>query len=130
MFALGCLFAAFAPNYWLFGAALALVGVALLTFLNSSNALMQLTTPPPLRGRVMAIRMGIALGGTPLGAPIAGWVADQWGPRWSIGIGVLAGILAAAVAALYMLRNREPFLLGEAVVRGDWVERGGEGRKF
>jgi MFS family permease len=130
VFAVGCAFAAIAPNYWLFGGALALVGVAMLTFLNSSNALMQLTTPPPLRGRVMAIRMGIALGGTPLGAPIAGWVADQWGPRWSIGIGVLAGILAAAVAAAYMLRHREPFLLGEAVVRGDLDERGGEGRKF
>jgi MFS family permease len=130
VFAVGCACAAVAPNYWLFGAALALVGVALLTFLNSSNALMQLTTPPPLRGRVMAIRMGIALGGTPLGAPIAGWVADQWGPRWSIGIGVWAGILAAAVAALYMIRHREPFLLGQAVVRGDLVERGGEGRKF
>src|SRR4029079_13417518 len=97
VFGVGCAFAAVAPNYWLLGAALALVGVALLTFLNSSNALMQLTTPPPLRGRVMAIRMGIALGGTPLGAPIAGWVADQWGPRWSIGIGVLAGAMAAAV---------------------------------
>lgn len=130
VFAVGCLGAALAPGYWLFGAALALVGIALLTFLNSSNALMQLTTPPPLRGRVMAIRMGIALGGTPLGAPIAGWVADQWGPRWSIGIGVAAGILAAGVAAAYMLRHREPFLLGEAVVRGDLVERGGEGRKF
>jgi MFS family permease len=130
VFAVGCACAAVAPNYWLFGGALALVGVALLTFLNSSNALMQLTTPPPLRGRVMAIRMGIALGGTPLGAPIAGWVADQWGPRWSIGIGVWAGILAAAVAAVYMLRHREPFLLGQAVVRGDLVERGGEGRKF
>lgn len=130
VFGVGCAFAAVAPNYWLFGLALALVGVALLTFLNSSNALMQLTTPPPLRGRVMAIRMGIALGGTPLGAPIAGWVADQWGPRWSIGIGVLAGILAAAVALAYMLRHREPFTLGEAVVRGDLVERGGEGRKF
>jgi MFS family permease len=131
VFALGCVFASFAPDYWLFGAALALVGVALLTFLNSSNALMQLTTPPPLRGRVMAIRMGIALGGTPLGSPIAGWVADQWGPRWSIGIGALAGILAAAVAAAYMLRHREPFVPREnAVVRGDWVERGGEGRKY
>jgi len=130
VFAVGCALAAVAPNYWLFGIALAVVGVALLTFLNSSNALMQLTTPPPLRGRVMAIRMGIALGGTPLGAPVAGWVADQWGPRWSIGIGVLAGILAAAVAALYMLRHREPFTLAEAVVRGDLVERGGEGRKF
>jgi MFS family permease len=131
VFAVGCLFASVAPNYWLFGVALALVGVALLTFLNSSNALMQLTTPPPLRGRVMAIRMGIALGGTPLGSPIAGWVADQWGPRWSIGIGALAGILAAAVAAAYMLRHREPFIPRQpAVVRGDLVERGGEGRKF
>jgi MFS family permease len=130
VFGLGCLLAAMAPGFWSFGAALALVGVALLTFLNSSNALMQLTTPPPLRGRVMAIRMGIALGGTPLGAPIAGWVADQWGPRWSMGMGALAGILAAGVAAAYMLRHREPFLLGQAVVRGDLVERGGEGRKF
>jgi MFS family permease len=130
VFGFGCVLAALAPGYWSFGAALALVGVALLTFLNSSNALRQLTTPPPLRGRVMAIRMGIALGGTPLGAPVAGWVADQWGPRWSMGIGALAGILAAAVAATYMLRHREPFLLGAAVVRGDLVERGGEGRKF
>jgi len=130
VFAVGCAFAMIAPNYWLFGIALAVVGVALLTFLNSSNALMQLTTPPPLRGRVMAIRMGIALGGTPFGAPVAGWMADQWGPRWSIGLGVVAGILAAAVAALYMLRHREPFTLAEAVVRGDLVERGGEGRKF
>jgi MFS family permease len=130
VFGFGCVLAALAPGYWSFGAALALVGVALLTFLNSSNALMQLTTPPPLRGRVMAIRMGIALGGTPLGAPVAGWVADQWGPRWSMGIGALAGTLAAAVAATYMLRHREPFLLGAAVVRGDLVERGGEGRKF
>jgi MFS family permease len=131
VFAVGCFLASIAPDYWLFGIALAVVGVALLTFLNSSNALMQLTTPPPLRGRVMAIRMGIALGGTPLGSPIAGWIADQWGPRWSIGLGVGAGILAAAVAAAYMLRHREPFVPRQAaVVRGDLVARGGEGRKF
>jgi MFS family permease len=126
VFGLGCVLAAIAPGYWTFGAALALVGVALLTFLNSSNALMQLTTPPPLRGRVMAIRMGIALGGTPLGAPIAGWIADQWGPRWSMGMGAVAGVLAALVGAIYMLRHHEPFVLREAaVVRGDLVERGG-----
>jgi MFS family permease len=126
VFAVGCVFASFAPDYSLFGIALAIVGVALLTFLNSSNALMQLTTPPPLRGRVMAIRMGIALGGTPLGSPVAGWVADQWGPRWSIGIGAVAGVLSAAVAVAYMVRHREPFVPREAaVVRGDLVERGG-----
>ena len=129
VFGVGCVFAALAPGYWSFGAALALVGVALLTFLNSSNALMQLTTPPPLRGRVMAIRMGIALGGTPLGAPIAGWVDDQWGPRWSMGIGALAGVLAALVAAAYMWRHKERFVPGEpAVVRGDLVQREGSRR--
>ncbi len=126
VFGLGCLFAALAPGYWLFGAALALIGIAVLTFLNSSNALMQLTTPPPLRGRVMAIRMAIALGGTPLGAPIVGWVADQWGPRVSLGIGAFGGFAAAAIAGAYMLRHREPLSPGEAaVVRGDLVDRGG-----
>lgn len=126
VFGLGCLFAATAPGYWWFGAALALIGVSVLTFLNSSNALMQLTTPPELRGRVMAIRMAIALGGTPFGAPIVGWVADQYGPRVSLGIGAFAGVSAALVAAVYMLRHREPLVpRGDEVVRGDLVQRGG-----
>jgi hypothetical protein len=44
---------------------------------------MQLSTEPAMRGRVMALRLGIALGGTPIGAPIVGWVADHLGPRWA-----------------------------------------------
>jgi hypothetical protein len=34
-----------------------------------------------MRGRVMALRMGIALGGRPIGAPIVEWVANNFGPR-------------------------------------------------
>lgn len=45
----------------------------------------------------MAIRLAIALGGTPIGAPIAGWIADHWGPRWSIGLAAAAGLLAAGI---------------------------------
>ncbi|TCK71679.1 MFS transporter [Acidipila rosea] len=101
VFGIGCIFAALAPGYWWFAAALILVGGAALTFTNTTNSMMQLTTEPALRGRVMAFRVAIALGGTPIGAPIVGWVANHFGPRWALGIGASSG-LAAALVALYV----------------------------
>jgi MFS family permease len=53
-----------------------------------------------MRGRVMALRVGIALGGTLVGAPIVGWIADHAGPRWALGVGAAAGFAAAAVGLL------------------------------
>jgi predicted MFS family arabinose efflux permease len=103
VFGLGCALAALAPGYWLFAAALVVIGVAALTVMNTSNALMQLSTEPAMRGRVVALRLGVALGGTPVGAPIVGWVADHFGPRWALGVGAASGFAAAlvAIAALY-----------------------------
>ena len=98
IFGLGCTLAAFAPNYWLFAGALVVIGAAALTFTNTTNSLMQLSTEPAMRGRVMALRVGIALGGTPIGAPIVGWVASHYGPRWALGIGAASGFAAAIVA--------------------------------
>jgi MFS family permease len=105
IFGLGCTLAALAPGYWLFAAALVVIGVAALTVTNTSNALMQLSTEPAMRGRVMALRLGVALGGTPIGAPIVGWVADHCGPRWALGIGAAAGFAAAIVAISALLRH-------------------------
>lgn len=96
-FGLGCTLAAIAPTYWLFAASLVVIGVAALTFMNTSNSLMQLSTEPAMRGRVMAIRLAIALGGTPIGAPIVGWVADRFGPRWAIAAAAAAGVAAALI---------------------------------
>jgi len=104
-FGLGCTLAAIAPNYWLFAGALVVIGVAALTFTNTTNSLMQLSTEPAMRGRVMALRLGIALGCTPIGAPIVGWVADHLGPRWSLGIGAASGFTAAVVGAYAMTRQ-------------------------
>jgi MFS family permease len=98
IFGLGCTLAALAPSYWLFAGALLVIGVAALTVTNTSNSLMQLSTEPAMRGRVMALRLGVALGGTPIGAPIVGWVADHLGPRWALGVGAAAGFVAAIVA--------------------------------
>jgi MFS family permease len=100
-FGVGCALAAVAPTYWPFAAALVVIGVAALTFTNTSNSLMQLSTEPAMRGRVMALRLAIALGGTPIGAPMVGWVADYFGPRWSLSVGAASGFAAAIVGLCY-----------------------------
>ncbi len=108
VFGIGCTLAALAPNYWLFAGALVIIGVAALTLTNTTNSLMQLSTAPAMRGRVMALRVGIALGGTPIGAPIVGWVANHFGPRWALGVGAASGFAAAIVAIYASLRAGEP----------------------
>jgi MFS family permease len=102
VFAIGAALAALAPTYWLFAAALVILGGSALTFANSSNSMMQLATEPAMRGRVMAIRLAIAIGGTPIGAPIVGWVADRFGPRWSLGVAAASGVVAAVIGIQYL----------------------------
>ncbi len=110
VFGVGCTLAALAPGYWWFGAALMVVGAAAVIFTNGTNSMMQLSTEPAMRGRVMALRVAIALGGTPIGAPIIGWVANHFGPRWALGIGAGAGFAAALVAVYALARRHEPLL--------------------
>jgi MFS family permease len=105
VFGLGCTLAALAPGYWTFAAALVLTGAAVMIFTNGTNSIMQLSTEPAMRGRVMALRVAIALGGTPIGAPITGSVANHFGARYTLGIGAAAGFAAALVAA-YALAQR------------------------
>ncbi|MCB8875836.1 MFS transporter [Acidisoma silvae] len=104
-FGIGCLAAALSPGVWFFAACLVVIGVAALTLTNTTNSLMQLSTEPAMRGRVMALRVGIALGGTLVGAPVVGWVADHCGPRWALGVGAASGFAAAIVAAHALMRR-------------------------
>lgn len=105
-FGIGCTLAAMAPDEGLFAAALVLTGLAALVFATGTNSLMQLTTEPAMRGRVMALRLAVAMGGTPLGAPIVGWIADHFGPRWALGVGAASGLAAMLVALRYMAGTR------------------------
>ena len=107
-FGLACALAAVMPSVWLFGAMLAALGAVAQTFTTSTNSLVQLSTDPPMRGRMMAIYMGIFLGCTPLGAPLVGWVADRFGPRWALGVAAGSGFTAAIVATVYLVRRIEP----------------------
>ncbi|MCW4113919.1 MFS transporter [Aurantimonas sp. MSK8Z-1] len=102
VFGFGCAAAAVMPNEFFFALALMVIGVAALTFNNGTNSLMQLSSAPEMRGRVMAIRLAIAMGCTPLGSPLVGWIADRFGPRWALGLGALAGLGAAVIGLWYM----------------------------
>jgi MFS family permease len=101
------LLAAVMPSPWLFAAVLFFVGLAALTFMTASNSMMQLTTERSMRGRVLALRIAVVMGGTPLGAPLVGWVVDRFGARWALGLGALSGLAAAGVAVVYLARHRQ-----------------------
>ncbi len=105
LFGVGCSLAAVMPTYGLFGLTLILVGAATQTFNTSTLGLVQLSTESAMRGRVMAIFLAVAMGGTPVGAPFVGWVADRFGPRWSLAVGATAGFAAALVGLAYRLKR-------------------------
>jgi len=128
-FGLGLAVAAVMPTYWLFGAALVVVGASAQTFNTTTNSLLQLSTEPAMRGRVMAIMLAIALGSTPVGAPIVGWVADRFGPRWAVGVGAAAGFAAAGVEVYYLSKHRRlRFDLGRRRFTFDDHDLGAEAR--
>ena len=106
LFGCGCALAAVMPGYRLFGLSLVLSGLSLQTFTTSTTGLLQISTESVMRGRVMAMMLAIALGGTPIGAPIVGWVADTAGPRWALGVGAASGFAAALVGIWYLAAHR------------------------
>jgi MFS family permease len=96
------------PTYLTFALVCPLIGVFTLTMLNSANAIMQLTSAPALRGRVMALYMTIVMGGTPIGSPIIGWVGQHFGPRWTLlGGGMLTIVGVVLAVALFARPSRD-----------------------
>ena len=106
LFGVACGLAAMMPSYATFALMLVFIGVSVQTFTTSTNALLQMSSDPAMRGRVVAIFLAIALGSTPVGAPIVGWVADRFGPRWSLAVAAVAGFGAALVAIRYLVTHR------------------------
>jgi len=73
--------------------------------MTTANSLVQLTTDPGMRGRVMALYMAVFMGGTPIGAPIIGGIGDTLGPRWTILIGAFGVGVAVVIAAALEFRS-------------------------
>jgi MFS family permease len=84
-----------APTVWVFGSLLVLVGLCTLLFLTGTNSLVQTTTGPHLRGRVMSVYLLVLLGGQAVGSPVVGRMIDAFGARTSM---LLCGSLLTLVA--------------------------------
>ena len=98
---------AFSPSYPVYAVLLVPVGLTAMTVLPSANSMVQLSTEPEYRGRVMAVYMAIFLGGTPIGAPLVGWVGDVWGARWTLLVGSIATAFACVLATGYLFRHEQ-----------------------
>jgi len=102
-FGVSCVIAAFMPTFESFAVSLILVGFTAITLMTTANGVVQTTTSPIMRGRVMALYLAIFVGGTPLGAPIVGLVANEFGPRWALGVAAISGFVAAIVGIVWMM---------------------------
>ncbi|MCY0906519.1 MFS transporter [Arthrobacter sp. H14-L1] len=89
--------AAAAPGMWIFCAVMVFAGFASLTFLTSSNQLVQISTNVRIRGRVLSLYIMVLMGGQAIGGPLIGFLAENLGPQWAT---VIAGIVPAAAAAV------------------------------
>lgn len=94
------------PTYVAFAVWMPIIGFVALTMVTAANTLMQTSTTPELRGRVMALYMMIFMGGTPLGAPVIGWVGDTFGARWTLLLGGSLTMVGVALASALYLRHR------------------------
>jgi MFS family permease len=80
-------------------ALLPVIGLATLSFIGSSNILLQTLAPDEIRGRVVSVYSMILLGFVPLGALLVGSVAAVLALRWTlVAAGALAALCAIAVA--------------------------------
>ena len=93
------------PSYSLYILWLPICGVTALTTLVSANSIVQTSTDPAIRGRVMGLYLLIFMGGTPFGSPLIGATTDLVGIRPTIVI--CGGIsLAASLFIWFKYKHR------------------------
>jgi MFS family permease len=77
--------------------AVAIVGFFSVWFTSLTSTILQLSSAPRMRGRVMALWSMGFLGSTVIGAPIIGWVCQFGGARWGLAVGAVAALVAGGI---------------------------------
>lgn len=89
------------PTYWSYAASLVLVGFTMLMLFTSTNTMVQVSTEPEIRGRVMSLYQTVIIGSAPIGSLVVSWLCQNVSPRWGIGIGAIAAFLVVCGAFLW-----------------------------
>jgi MFS family permease len=82
---------------------LALLGLSVLSFVGSSNVLLQTLSPDDMRGRVISVFSMIALGLVPAGSLLVGFIATLIGLSATF---ILGGVLSLLTAILIFSKTR------------------------
>jgi MFS family permease len=88
-----------AATLWLCAALLFAVGVSFTLLTANANSLVQLATPPELRGRVLGLYLFAFAGLAPVGGLLAGWLVEVGGTELSFALAGGTALLTALVAA-------------------------------
>jgi MFS family permease len=87
---------------YLAAAVLVCVGISFTLFTANANALVQLSAPDHLRGRLISLYLFAFLGLAPVGGLFAGWLADVGGTTLAFGV---AGIVSLATIGFANVRR-------------------------
>ena len=93
------------PTFTMYLIWLPICGVSALTTLVSANSIVQTSSDPAIRGRVMGLYLLVFMGGTPFGSPLIGITSELIGIRPTIAIcGVVP--LLASILVWFIYKNR------------------------
>lgn len=97
--------AGFMTNQLFFSLVLIGVGFANLLFITGANSLVQISSNPTVRGRVMSVYVLVLLGGQAIGGPLMGFIVETWGAHVGMAVAGLAPAVAAVVIGVVLARH-------------------------
>jgi MFS family permease len=97
-------------NAYLAGVILFGIGIAFTLFTANANALVQLTAPDLLRGRLIALYLFAFLGLAPIGGLLAGWLAELGGTSLAFAVAGVTSLVTIGIANAIRQRGVEPAL--------------------
>jgi MFS family permease len=105
------------PTFTIYLFWLPVCGLTALVTLVSANSIVQTSSDPAIRGRVMGLYLLVFMGGTPFGAPLIGLSSELFGIRLTIAICGLISLLASALIwGIYKNRVSVPTNISVAAV--------------
>jgi len=105
------------PTFTTYMIWLPICGVSALTTLVSANSIVQTSSDPAIRGRVMGLYLLIFMGGTPFGSPLIGVMSELIGIRPTITIcGAVSLLTSILVWFIYKNRVTPPADISVAAV--------------
>jgi MFS family permease len=97
-------------NAYLAAVLLVGIGISFTLFTANANALVQLSSPDHLRGRLIAVYLFAFVGVAPVGGLFAGWLAEIGGTRLAFAVAGVTALAAIGVANALRSHTAQPEL--------------------